>query len=1248
MAAQGHKHSASLTVNQKAQLANAYNELGKELSSPKIRVIGNYTLGKVIGEGSFGTVRMGTHRLTGTRVAIKQVPKAMSAQLTREIHHHRRLHHPHVTQLYEVIATENYIWLVTELCSGGELYDYLIEKGRLSEEETRVIFGQLCLAVGYTHDKGIVHRDLKLENVLLDERCRVKLSDFGFTREFERGSFLETWCGTTGYAAPEMIQCQKYLGQEVDIWSLGVILYTLLTGALPFDDDNEAIQKEKILRVEYEDPEWLSPSSRDLIRNILQREPSKRLSIPQILGHPWFSNPRPTPTSSFGLQIAVTESPAEEKQPPTLGYSHIVIPSDSSDSTSTFHSAYSQSPPTTPDESPINEEDLTLLHLNLSQSTIKRLGNDAETVSRLSTPLKQAVAGNGTVSPDASPTIQPADASITSSSSQSNVINGKGPPTYPTRTPARTKRRSVSSTLSVPSSPTSPSPPNPPQDFIASLNTPTAIVFSTPLERELLSSLSILGFDTAQMVHSVLTNACDSSGALWWMTRRKAERRALDEAARKSESRKDGLLTAPGARTSPILSDSSESGLEKPPETPVETLSVPLKPDLSVLPPTPTLPESREPRTPSPEASPVMLSPHNMTPTCLPQDLHQRASFSVPNQNQNGNKGRSTKPRSASVSMLQRATTALEAAGLVRKKSDEKFRREELDREKEKEREYQKLKEKEKEKEHQKAREKEDKDRRIPAAEEPRSSGNSGKSTKSPPFKPAKDGLPATPIIEPSLLSGVPSTASPWVMPIPASSVPQVALSPTNSPGEIVRSIPATGSVGSANGKQGRARGSILHTFRMWFNEDRKGKRKAAASPHTHPYNTLSHPATTPTSAGSTRGGRPTTKRRSGSGSVPLRRGGHQKRPSASSRRSSSVNSRRSSIASLHKIPMDPQHIPEDPFNPRRRSLGARTPNSERGDYPSRPSSIRSFQVSTPGLPPRRRRSHSPSESSTGSGRRSIRRTDSPLQRYHRRGGSGSSTRVIRQIKTVYPHVRSNSVASSHQSAPSSRPGSYHEASEAEASTQASSPFRPSSRQDNDETPRRAPYSTTVLVAHKKQASYRPTVGRTSWKKSWGMEPPGWKSRSTEAPFEVLFTDDPRTSVSVRDVFSGRPSLSLDDDDWVDEDDDVPFAGGLGQTASANSDAPSHSVVQESFTKAEGFVLAPPPRSSARPQGKHTSNRTPGGRQKGGHSPVSGSMPLPLPVEHCQSENRVSRRQLPGRAEPAFRHAIQEEDEDEE
>lgn len=150
---------------------------------------------------------------SGTRVALKQVPKAHSASLTREIHHHRRLHHSYVMKLYEVLATESNIWMVSELCLGGELYDYLVERGTLPEAEARRIFGQLCLAVAYIHGKGIVHRDLKLENVLLDERCNVKLGDFGFTREFEGKRLMETFCGTTGYAAPEMLAGKKYTGE---------------------------------------------------------------------------------------------------------------------------------------------------------------------------------------------------------------------------------------------------------------------------------------------------------------------------------------------------------------------------------------------------------------------------------------------------------------------------------------------------------------------------------------------------------------------------------------------------------------------------------------------------------------------------------------------------------------------------------------------------------------------------------------------------------------------------------------------------------------------------------------------------------------------------------------------------------------------------------------------------------------------------------------------------------------------------
>ena len=964
--------------------------------------------------------------------------------------------------------------------------------------------------------------------------------------------------------------------------------------------------------------------ARDLIKGILQREPSKRLTIKQILSRAWFSSPQPVSS----LPSSLGEKSIEEIVPPH-GSIHTSMSSDASDSTyTTFHSAasdLSQSAPTTPDEPTSQEDELALLHLNLSQSTIKRLGLDADNTPRLSTPTKLGPETNNIATEESTP-----------SSAPSGSNSGTAPPTLPTRTPARTKRRSVSSTLSTSSSPASPTHPNmqPPQDFVSTLTAPAPIVFSTPLERDLLNNLSALGFDTGQMVHSVLTNACDSSGALWWMMRKKAERRALEEAARKGDDKIDEALLALGTRTSLVYSESAEpeldtGGLKQHSVSHPTPAGLGISPDVGIVRPTP-IPDSSPPMTPPPRVtSPVMLSP---TPSQT--ELHQRSNLNSPS-NHSG-KGRVNKPRSASVSIMQRATTALEAAGLVRKKSDERFRREEQDKERERE----------KEKDNQKTKEREEKERRATSGDDSRASAIAHKLTKSPPSKPAKEGLPTTPELEPSSLAGLPSITSPWVNHTSASTSSQAAPTPANSPGDSGSVLPPSSSIGSAGGKQqGRARASILHTFRMWFNEDRKGKRKTPPSTHPHqlPHHHLPHPITTPNSAGSVRGGR--TKRRSGSGSAPVRRGGHQKRPSASSRRSSSVNSRRSSITSIQKITIDYQHS-EDHFNPRRRSFGAKTPTSERGDYPSRPSSIHSFQVTTPGVPPLRRRSHSPSESSTGSGRRSVRRTDSPLQRYHRRGGSGSSTRVVRQIKTVHPHVRSDSVASSHHSAPSSRPGSYHEGSEAEGPVRNGSPFGPSWQ--NDDTPRRAPYSTTVLVAHKKQTPFRqPSLTRSSWKKAWGVEPPGWKSRSTEAPFEVLFTDDPRTSV--RDVFSGRPSLNLgDEDDWVDEDDDAPFAGGLGQMPISNSSHPPATTPLESYHKPEALVISPPPRSSSHQAApsKRTGNRNSG--RKASHSPVGSTSPVPQTIEHTQPESRGTRRQLPARAEPAFRQPIQEEDEDEE
>ncbi|OBZ78190.1 Serine/threonine-protein kinase MARK2 [Grifola frondosa] len=594
-----------------------------ELSSQKIRVVGNYTLGKVIGEGTYGKVRLGVHRLTGTRVAIKQIPKAMSASLTREIHHHRQLHHPNVTQLYEVIATESSIWLVTELCSGGELFDYLAEKGRLSEDEARVLFGQLCLAVAYVHEKGIVHRDLKLENVLLDERCRVKLGDFGFTREFERGSLLETFCGTTGYASPEMLLAKKYLGPEVDVWSLGVILYTLLTGTLPFDDDDESIMKDKVIKGEYEDPEWLSQESRDLLRDILQTDPTKRLTIAQILEHPWFTigashliRPISALSSQPPASRPTSPTPLRPPSPPVLPQP----PSASSDST--FHSAsceFFSSTPTTPEDVSSHEtHEEKVIRRNLSDSTIKKMAaHDLEHAMDVThhpeTVLEEADINQ-------SPDVTPSRPSFSRATSNSNG-SSKMPPAYPARTPARTKRRSVSSTLSEPSFEKS-ATPSPPQDYSSLLNTPAPIIFSTPLERELLNSMSQIGLDTGQIVHSVLTDACDATGALWWMLKRRAEKKALDEGDHNIVAFDMSEVHDEAKREIPHTDHvhkrkASSAGPSRESRSPIPPTLVPAHsaPELAFTPATPTVASTCRPKTPPRTVSPTnpLLSPSPST-----------------------------------------------------------------------------------------------------------------------------------------------------------------------------------------------------------------------------------------------------------------------------------------------------------------------------------------------------------------------------------------------------------------------------------------------------------------------------------------------------------------------------------------------------------------------------------------------------------------------------------------------------------
>ncbi|KAL6817202.1 hypothetical protein J3E69DRAFT_344852 [Trichoderma sp. SZMC 28015] len=278
----------------KAKLATSYQELLDEFSSTDLKSVGNYTLGRLIGKGSFGKVYLASHKLTnGSKVVLKSANRTDS-NLAREIHHHRQFVHPHIARLYEVIVTENLVWMVLEYCAGDELYNYLLDHGPLPMPKVQKIFAQLVGAVSYVHMQSCVHRDLKLENILFDTHENVKLVDFGFTREYEgRTNHLQTFCGTICYSAPEMLKGEKYAGEKVDVWSLGIILYALLCGELPFDDDDDNVTRTKILTEEPTYPEHFPIEAIPLIKSLLSKRPLLRPSLPEILAHPFLAEHAP-------------------------------------------------------------------------------------------------------------------------------------------------------------------------------------------------------------------------------------------------------------------------------------------------------------------------------------------------------------------------------------------------------------------------------------------------------------------------------------------------------------------------------------------------------------------------------------------------------------------------------------------------------------------------------------------------------------------------------------------------------------------------------------------------------------------------------------------------------------------------------------------------------------------------------------------------------------------------------------------
>ncbi|KAK2462906.1 hypothetical protein APHAL10511_005104 [Amanita phalloides] len=285
--------------------------------------LGEYTVIKDIAEGTFGKVKMAMHTITGHKVAMKYISKAeiqrekTKTRVKREFEYMRTLRHSHIIKLYEVISTPTDIIFVLEY-AGGELFNYIVHNGRLPEPRARRFFQQIISGIEYSHRLKIVHRDLKPENVLLDDGLNVKIADFGLSNEISDGDFLTTSCGSPNYAAPEVIRGGVYAGPEIDVWSSGVILYVMLCGRLPFEDEDVQVLFSKISQGSFHLPSNLSPDARHLITAMLAVDPVKRITIPEITQHPFYTSdlpryltPLPNPGPVLGTLSSLVTPPKD-------------------------------------------------------------------------------------------------------------------------------------------------------------------------------------------------------------------------------------------------------------------------------------------------------------------------------------------------------------------------------------------------------------------------------------------------------------------------------------------------------------------------------------------------------------------------------------------------------------------------------------------------------------------------------------------------------------------------------------------------------------------------------------------------------------------------------------------------------------------------------------------------------------------------------------------------------------------------
>ncbi|XP_056134498.1 serine/threonine-protein kinase BRSK2-like [Lampris incognitus] len=303
---------------------------GKDNSGHYANYVGPYRLEKTLGKGQTGLVKLGIHCVTCQKVAIKivnreKLSESVLMKVEREIAILKLIEHPHVLKLHDVYENKKYLYLVLEHVSGGELFDYLVKKGRLTPKEARKFFRQIISALDFCHSHSICHRDLKPENLLLDEKNNIRIADFGMASLQVGDSLLETSCGSPHYACPEVIRGEKYDGRKADAWSCGVILFALLVGALPFDDDNLRNLLEKVKLGVFHMPHFIPPDCQNLLRGMIEVDATKRLTLEQIQKHTWYlaGKNEPEPEQPVPRKVAIrTLASAEEIDPDVLESMH--------------------------------------------------------------------------------------------------------------------------------------------------------------------------------------------------------------------------------------------------------------------------------------------------------------------------------------------------------------------------------------------------------------------------------------------------------------------------------------------------------------------------------------------------------------------------------------------------------------------------------------------------------------------------------------------------------------------------------------------------------------------------------------------------------------------------------------------------------------------------------------------------------------------------------------------------------------